>query len=153
MTFGEQWGWGSSKEESRGIYDRFRDLGGNFVDTANLYTNGTSELFLGEFMEGHRDQIVLRALRSVAKESGHSPAQIALAWLRHRESPVIPIIGARRLDQLESNTAIVDLKPAAEEIRALDEASQIELGFPHDSLDKPTVKAFTFGGTRDLIDA
>jgi aryl-alcohol dehydrogenase-like predicted oxidoreductase len=34
MTFGEEWGWGSSKEESRGIYDRFRDLGGNFVDTA-----------------------------------------------------------------------------------------------------------------------
>jgi aryl-alcohol dehydrogenase-like predicted oxidoreductase len=59
MTFGEEWGWGSSKEESRGIYDRFRDLGGNFVDTANLYTNGASELFLGEFMQGHRDQVVL----------------------------------------------------------------------------------------------
>jgi aryl-alcohol dehydrogenase-like predicted oxidoreductase len=59
MTFGEEWGWGSSKEESRGIYNRFRDLGGNFVDTANLYTSGTSELFLGEFMQGHRDQIVL----------------------------------------------------------------------------------------------
>src|SRR5258707_12799002 len=58
MTFGEEWGWGSSKAESRGIYDRFRDLGGNFVDTANLYTNGTSELFLGEFMQGHRDPIV-----------------------------------------------------------------------------------------------
>jgi aryl-alcohol dehydrogenase-like predicted oxidoreductase len=329
MTFGEEWGWGSSKEESRGIYDRFRDLGGNFVDTANVYTNGTSELFLGEFMRGHRDQIVLAtkytnaglgkdpnaagnhrksmmaaveaslkrlssdyidlywmhiwdrltpaeevmrgfddlvrqgkvlyvgvsdsaawwiakantlaelrgwspfvalqieysllertperellpmaadfglsvtawsplasgllsgkyrvteqgiqsedgkgrmdnpdmqqfaqnpqrtnrvidALRSVAKQSGYSPAQIALAWLRHHKSPVIPIIGARRLDQLESNVAIVDLKLGAEEIRALDEASQIELGFPHDFLDKPMVKAFTFGGMRDLIDA
>src|ERR1700726_4708154 len=59
MTFGEEWGWGSSKEESQGIYNRFRELGGNFVDTANLYTNGTSELFLGEFMQGHRDQVVL----------------------------------------------------------------------------------------------
>jgi hypothetical protein len=43
----------------------------------------------------------------------------------------------------------VDLKLSAEDIRALDEASQIELGFPHDFLDKPMVKTFTFGGVRD----
>jgi hypothetical protein len=48
MTFGEEWGWGSSKEENRGIYDRFRDLGGNFVETANLYTNGASEYYPGD---------------------------------------------------------------------------------------------------------
>ena len=89
----------------------------------------------------------------VAKPTGHSPAQVALAWLRHRKLPVIPIIGARRLDQLEANAAIVELKLSAEEICALDEASQIELGFPLDFLDKPMVKAFTFGGVRDLIDA
>jgi len=33
--------------------------GGNFIDTANFYTNGTSEKFLGEFMQGHRDSVVL----------------------------------------------------------------------------------------------
>ena len=33
--------------------------GGNFIDTANIYTNGTSESFLGEFMEGHRQSVVL----------------------------------------------------------------------------------------------
>src|SRR6187397_324941 len=59
MTFGEDWGWGSSKDESKKIYDAFRDAGGNFVDTANLYTNGTSESFLGEFMEGHRQSVVM----------------------------------------------------------------------------------------------
>jgi aryl-alcohol dehydrogenase-like predicted oxidoreductase len=100
-----------------------------------------------------RTNRVIDALRSVAKQAGHSPAQVALAWLRHRKSPIIPIIGARRLDQLEANVAIVELKLSAEEIRALDEASQIELGFPLDFLDKPMVKAFTFGGVRDLIDA
>src|SRR5260221_2441927 len=100
-----------------------------------------------------RTNRVVDALRAVAKQAGHSPAQVALSWLRHRKSPVIPIIGARRLDQLEANAAIVELKLSAEEIRALDEASQIELGFPLDFLDKPMVKAFTFGGVRDLIDA
>jgi aryl-alcohol dehydrogenase-like predicted oxidoreductase len=59
MTFGEDWGWGSSKEESRKIFDAFLDAGGNFIDTANLYTNGTSESFLGEFMQGQRERIVL----------------------------------------------------------------------------------------------
>src|SRR3981081_4464528 len=37
----------------------FREAGGNFIDTANIYTNGTSESFLGEFMEGHRHSVVL----------------------------------------------------------------------------------------------
>src|SRR5689334_7658061 len=59
MTFGEDWGWGASRDESRKIYNAFREAGGNFIDTANLYTNGTSEKFLGEFLQGHRDEIVL----------------------------------------------------------------------------------------------
>src|SRR6201984_1375735 len=59
MTFGEDWGWGSSKEESRKLYDTFLEAGGNFIDTANVYTNGTSERLLGEFMHGHRERLVL----------------------------------------------------------------------------------------------
>jgi aryl-alcohol dehydrogenase-like predicted oxidoreductase len=59
MTFGEDWGWGSSKDESRKVYDAFLEAGGNFIDTANVYTNGTSERLLGEFMADHRDRIVL----------------------------------------------------------------------------------------------
>lgn len=42
MTFGDDWGWGSTKEESRNIYDAFVEAGGNFIDTADLYTNGWS---------------------------------------------------------------------------------------------------------------
>jgi aryl-alcohol dehydrogenase-like predicted oxidoreductase len=59
MSFGEDWGWGAAKHEARKIYDAFRDAGGNFIDTANVYTNVTSESFLGEFMEGHRQSVVL----------------------------------------------------------------------------------------------
>ena len=59
MTFGEDWGWGSSKEESQKIYETFRKAGGNFIDTANIYTNGTSEQFLGEFIAAERDAVVL----------------------------------------------------------------------------------------------
>ena len=59
MTFGEDWGWGTPKDESRKVYDAFRDAGANFIDTANIYTNGSSETFLGEFMKGHRESVVL----------------------------------------------------------------------------------------------
>src|SRR5260370_18795460 len=59
MTFGDDWGWGAAKDEARKVYDAFREAGGNFIDTANLYTNGTSESFLGEFMGGHRQSVVL----------------------------------------------------------------------------------------------
>src|SRR5216684_3442717 len=59
MTFGNDWGWGAAKDEARKVYDAFRDAGGNFVDTANIYTNGTSESFLGEFMKDNRQSVVL----------------------------------------------------------------------------------------------
>ena len=59
MTFGEDWGWGASKEESAKIFDAFAGAGGNFIDTAGNYTNGTSEKFIGEFVEGERDRFVL----------------------------------------------------------------------------------------------
>jgi len=59
MTFGDDWGWGAAKDESRKVYDAFREAGGNFIDTANFYTNGTSESFLGEFMQGHRQSVVM----------------------------------------------------------------------------------------------
>ena len=55
MTFGEDWGWGSPKEEARKAYDAYREAGGNFFDTANFYTNGESERIFGEFAQGHRD--------------------------------------------------------------------------------------------------
>ena len=61
MTFGEEWGYGANKEESRNIFNTFIEAGGNFIDTANRYTEGTSEKFLGEFVKesGRRDELVV----------------------------------------------------------------------------------------------
>ena len=321
MTFGDDWGWGAAKDESRKVYDAFREVGGNFVDTANLYTNGTSESFLGEFMQGHRHSIVMAtkytnavpgtdpnaagnhrksmmqaveaslkrlgtdyidlywvhvwdqitpveevmrglddlvrqgkvlyvgisdapawwiaqantlahlrgwspfiglqieysliertverelipmsralnlgltawaplsngvltgkyhghgssaepgrmssdmlkgfmpeqlrtdrivaAVKTVSDEIGRSMAQVALAWLRYRPVPVIPIIGARKLSQLQDNLASFDLTLSADQLKTLDEASRIELGFPHDLY--PKSRTFIYGGLRDQI--
>jgi aryl-alcohol dehydrogenase-like predicted oxidoreductase len=324
MTFGNDWGWGAPKEESQRLYIAFRDSGGNFVDTANIYTNGTSELFLGEFVKGHRESVVLAtkytnaasgkdpnaggnhrknmmqsveaslkrlqtdyidlywvhiwdqitpveevmrglddlvrqgkvlyigisdapawwiaqantlasfrgwssfvglqieyslvertverelipmakalnlgvtawsplsngvltgkyhghgssesarmsgdmmkqflpeeqrtarivaAVKSVADQVGRSMAQVALSWLRTRPVPVIPIIGARKLSQLQDNLASFDLSLSAEHMKVLDEASQVELGFPHDFFAKEMVRTLIYGGMRDQIAA
>ena len=59
MTFGDDWGWGAPKEESREIFDAFVEAGGNFIDTANNYTDGTSEKFIGEFTKAERDHFVI----------------------------------------------------------------------------------------------
>ena len=321
MTFGENWGWGSPKEESRKIYDAFREAGGNFIDTANIYTAGTSETFLGEFMEGHRQEIVvatkytnsfpgrdpnaagnhrksmmqaveasLRRLRTdyidlyllhiwdrmtpieevmrafddlvrqgkivyagisdmpawlvargntlaelrgwspainlqieyslvqrtverellpmaralglgvtawsplagglltgkyaggvaaagearfaspgmeqraavderkkkvlagvekVSKELGRSAAQVAIAWLFQQQ--VIPIIGARRMAQFQDNLAAADVRLSPEQMKTLDEASHVELGFPHDFVNSDFVKNLTTAGLHASI--
>jgi aryl-alcohol dehydrogenase-like predicted oxidoreductase len=73
MTFGEDWGWGSSKEEARKIYDTFRSSGGNFIDTANVYTNGTSEEFVGEFIHDHRQSVVLATKYTCVATTGCRP--------------------------------------------------------------------------------
>jgi aryl-alcohol dehydrogenase-like predicted oxidoreductase len=59
MTFGEEWGFGADKEESKKIFDAFAEADGNFIDTANKYTNGTSEKFVGEFINSDREKFVL----------------------------------------------------------------------------------------------
>ena len=59
MTFGETWGWGASKEECQKIFDGYAEAGGNFIDTANRYTEGTSEHYVGDFIAADRDHFVL----------------------------------------------------------------------------------------------
>jgi aryl-alcohol dehydrogenase-like predicted oxidoreductase len=322
MTFGDEWGWGSAKDEARKVYDAFREAGGNFIDTANFYTHGTSETFLGEFMKDHRQSVVIAtkysnaepgtdpnaagnhrksmmqsvdaslkrlqtdyidlywvhiwdqitpieevmrglddlvrqgkvlyvgisdapawwiaqantlaqlrgwspfvglqieysliertverelipmakamnlgllawsplnrgiltgkyhghgsseqgrmnsdmlkgfmpepqraslvvaALKAVSDQTGRRMAQVALAWLRYRPVPVIPIIGARKLSQLQENLASFDLSLSTEQVQELDEASQIDLGFPYSIYENESARATVYGGMRDQI--
>ena len=60
MTFGPG-EWGADEAASRAIFDAYRDAGGNFVDTADIYSGGISEEYVGRFIEetGSRDEIVL----------------------------------------------------------------------------------------------
>jgi aryl-alcohol dehydrogenase-like predicted oxidoreductase len=65
MTFGEEWGTGANKHESKKIFEAFVESGGNFIDTANRYTEGTSEKFVGEFVGKERDAFVIASKYSL----------------------------------------------------------------------------------------
>ena len=60
MTFGSG-EWGADEETSRAIFAAYREAGGNFIDTADIYSGGESERMVGKFIAdtGSRDEIVL----------------------------------------------------------------------------------------------
>ncbi len=317
MTFGETWGWGASKDVSRQIFDGYASAGGNFIDTANRYTEGVSEEYVGEFIaadRGHfvvatkytlfsrrddpnasgnhrknmvqsleaslkrlgtdyvdlfyvhawdyttpvdevmrglddlvragkvlhagisdtpawvvsqanmlaelrgwsrfvslqiryslldraaerdllpmassldlavtpwsvlgagvlsgkygrdrggavqgraarwelkdRDFSIAEAVATVAGEIGCAASQVAINWVRQQPGTLIPLIGARTVEQLRDNLASLDNPLTPEQIARLDEASAIELGFPHDFLASNEVRDLVFGGTYHRI--
>jgi aryl-alcohol dehydrogenase-like predicted oxidoreductase len=121
MTFGEDWGWGASKEESTRIFDRFAEAGGNFIDTACNYTNGTSERFVGELVGPDREHFVVATKYTLTSRKDDPNA-----GGNHRKNLVQSLEGSlRRL-----NTEYVDLlwlhmwdgmTPVEEVMRALDD--------------------------------
>jgi aryl-alcohol dehydrogenase-like predicted oxidoreductase len=317
MTFGEEWGWGASREESKRMFDAFAEAGGNFLDTANRYTDGTSETLVGEFIAAdrghwvvatkytlwtkrddpnrsgnHRKNMVqsleeslrrlgtdyvdlywvhawdgttpleeiLRGLddlvragkvlyagisdtpawvvsrantmadlrgwtpftglqiryslidraaerdllpmaraldigvtpwsvlgagvlsgkynrdvaavgraqgksgavernlhvagvvMEIASELGVSPTAVALAWMRQQRGVIVPLVGARNLEQLRENLGMLAVTLGADHMARLDAVSRPDLGFPHDFLAEPGIRDVMFGGTQDRID-
>lgn len=321
MTFGTEWGWGADKATSKEIFDQFAEQGGNFIDTANFYTQGTSERYLSEFTSGDRDRFVLatkfslnmrpddpnaggnhrksivrsledslkrlntdyidlywlhawdfttypeevmRALddmvragkvlyigvsdtpawivarsntlaelrgwtpfvglqieysliertperellpmaeaygmttlawsplgagiltgkyndqkpsqngesrlkeesshynernlaiakevSAVAQEIGVKPSQVAIAWLLHQRN-VIPILGARRTDQLNQNLEAMNVQLSQPQLDRLNQISSVTAGFPHDFLSRDTIRKILLGESKDSIEA
>lgn len=126
MTFGTDgaWGaWGSSEETARAVFDRYLDAGGNFLDTADLYTRGTSETMLGKFIaeRGARDRVVLTTKYTYGLDPGNPNAggngrknmmRAVEASLRRLETDYIDLYLLHTWDRLT---------PAEEVVRAFDD--------------------------------
>ena len=98
-----------------------------------------------------RNVRIAQATSEVAKETGRTPSQVALAWARQQPFGVIvPILGAKTLAQLADNLGCLDVTLGPEPLSKLDEASRVELGFPHDFLVR--ARPYVFGKTFPLID-
>jgi aryl-alcohol dehydrogenase-like predicted oxidoreductase len=70
LTFGTESGWGEDKAESRRVFDAYVEAGGNFLDTANKYNEGTGERWTGEFIAGERDRFVVATKFSLSMRTG-----------------------------------------------------------------------------------
>jgi aryl-alcohol dehydrogenase-like predicted oxidoreductase len=77
-----------------------------------------------------RAETCIAAMRQVAEARGASVAQVALAWLLHREAVTSVIVGAKRLDQLEDNIAATELSLTGDELDALDAVSALPAEYP-----------------------
>jgi aryl-alcohol dehydrogenase-like predicted oxidoreductase len=83
MTFGTEWGWGAGEADARRMFDHYVAAGGNFIDTANVYTGGTSERLVGAFAEGKRHRLVV-----ATKYTGSTDPSDPNASGNHRKSLV-----------------------------------------------------------------
>jgi len=108
---------------------------------------------LGRVIHGETDArktAVVDAVLAVAEETGASPGQVAIAWVLGKS--VLPIIGPRTAKQLADNLAAADLVLTTDQVARLDGASAMPLGFPHELLASPAIRARLAGGRPDLID-
>ncbi|MEU8631807.1 aldo/keto reductase [Amycolatopsis sp. NPDC048633] len=69
-TFGTEWGWGAGPDDARKLFDHYVERGGNFVDTAVTYTDGSSERMLGEFARDIRESLVLATKYTTQRRPG-----------------------------------------------------------------------------------
>ncbi len=121
----------------------------NFLDTADVYSAGRSEIVTGQALRNlrvPRDQFVLATkvlgrfsresargwspVRQIAREHSASVARVAIAWLLHQPHVTSVIIGAKRRDQLDDNIAATELKLSADELAKLDKVSALIPEYP-----------------------
>jgi len=121
MTFGTDWGWGADQDESRKQFELFANAGGTFIDTANKYTDGTAERFVGELVAGDREHFVVATKYSLNMRDGDLNAggnhrknlvQALDASLRRLKTDYVDVLWLHAWDYLT---------PVEEVVRALDD--------------------------------
>jgi len=98
---------------------------------------------ISEILSPERMKIA-SAVEKLAKKIGRTPAQVALAWVRQKPG-IIPIVGARTASQMRENLGCLAFELSESEMRKLDKASEIPLGFPHEFLESDVVKGLVYG--------
>ncbi|OHV40582.1 MULTISPECIES: aldo/keto reductase [Pseudofrankia] len=95
-----------------------------------------------------RDLAVARSVRAIADELGVTPSQVAIAWTRSRSVAILPILGARRVDQLRDNLGALDVTLSPDLVDRLDDATGFSPGFPTDFIDQNSPWVFGAADTR-----
>lgn len=122
-------------------------LTGKFLDKPDTATRLNPD----NVKMSEKSTAVVREVQKIAAEVGRSMAQVAINWVRQRpNNQMIPILGARTIDQLKDNLAAHEWQLSDEQWNRLDELSKIDLGFPLNFLKD--AEGLIFGTTFDKID-
>jgi aryl-alcohol dehydrogenase-like predicted oxidoreductase len=127
-----------------------RALTGKYLDDSDQ--NGEDKrLSSGSKRLNERSQRIARTVVEVAETLGVTAAQVAINWTRQKGEVMVPIIGARRAEQIQDSLGCLEFEIPAEQMQQLDEVSVIDLGFPHEFLRSEGVRDVVFGGMYDKI--
>ncbi|MEM9191680.1 MAG: aldo/keto reductase [Myxococcota bacterium] len=99
-----------------------------------------------------RSLAIARQVDAIADELGVTSAQVATAWVASHGYRYIPILGARKVSQIEDTMKSTEVKLTESQLSALDELSKIELGFPHDFLQNEEIMNVVYGTVRTRVD-
>jgi aryl-alcohol dehydrogenase-like predicted oxidoreductase len=92
---------------------------------------------------------ILDALHEIAEQLGTSPGGVALAWVASKG--IIPILGPKSVAQLEDNLAATQIRLTSEQLRRLETASAVALGFPHEMLQQASTVERLNAGLKDSM--
>lgn len=97
-------------------------------------------------------QRITKEVMAIAEKLGVEPSHVALKWTMQQGYSSIPIVGATKLNQLAENLKVIDVTIPDEDMKRLDEASAIDLGFPGNFYKEEGVRLNNFGGFYDKIE-
>jgi aryl-alcohol dehydrogenase-like predicted oxidoreductase len=101
---------------------------GRLARTTPSPTEGTTRAdndpYAVDLYDSPSDSKVIDAVRKVASELGIQPSEVALAWLLQKPAVTAPIVGATKIEHLESAVRALDIKLSEEHIRAVEEPYQ-----------------------------
>lgn len=94
---------------------------------------------------------VVYEVQAIAQETGRPMSQVAINWVRQQthKAQIIPIIGARTVEQLNDNLAVLEWTLSPEQLERLEKVSAIDMGFPYGF---NYGNRYAFGATFDQID-
>jgi len=97
-------------------------------------------------------EAITKAVVEVAEEIGATPGNVALKWTMQQGFSSIPIVGATKLNQLQDNLKTIHINLTDGQLKKLNDASAIELGFPGDFFKEEGIKMNLFGGFYDRVE-
>jgi aryl-alcohol dehydrogenase-like predicted oxidoreductase len=145
----------------RDLLPMARHLGMTVTPWAPLGSGALTGKYLknekGRIQDGHaklneKNSSIAQKVVDIAEKNGYTPAQVALRWVMQQPGIMAPIVGARKIEQLEDNLKAVHLQLSPEDLFALNTISQVEAGFPHEFLNSENVRNIIYGEQQHNID-